>query len=288
MLTYAFDLLYAIYEEEGYNPPDIPRLILEKNLYGMEIDERAGALAAFALTMKAREQGPPLLRARRAAQHLRSARRWQFDRGANWQQARPGCASWARKLLDLPRAGCAAARPALLAAGGQLWLAAAPAVDARRRLPACAERIGARPTTCSATTLQRRRGCCDALAQVAYLARSYHVVVANPPYMGSRQSNEELKKFARDNYPDSKSDLFRHVHRAQPGLADATDGLVGMITMQSWMFLSSYEKLRGKLLSEQTILIMAHLGCTCLRYHRRRVLSSPRLYYATRCLPVQR
>ena len=54
MLTYAFDLLYLIYEEEGYNGPDIPRLILEKNLYGIEIDERAGALAAFALTMKAR------------------------------------------------------------------------------------------------------------------------------------------------------------------------------------------------------------------------------------------
>ncbi|RZB38311.1 MAG: hypothetical protein SRB2_00059 [Desulfobacteraceae bacterium Eth-SRB2] len=56
MLVYAFDLLYAIYEEEGYDPPDIPRLILEKNLYGIEIDERAGALAAFALIMKAREK----------------------------------------------------------------------------------------------------------------------------------------------------------------------------------------------------------------------------------------
>ena len=67
MLTYAFDLLYAIYEEEGYNPPEIPRLILEKNLYGIEIDERAGALAAFALTMKARGQGPPLLEPGRAS-----------------------------------------------------------------------------------------------------------------------------------------------------------------------------------------------------------------------------
>ena len=56
MLTYAFDLLDAIYEEQGYNPRDIPRLILEKNLYGMEIDERAAALAAFALTMKARDK----------------------------------------------------------------------------------------------------------------------------------------------------------------------------------------------------------------------------------------
>src|SRR5262249_55603223 len=56
MLVYAFDLLYAIYEEEGYEPTDIPRLILENNLYGIEIDERAGELAAFALAMKAREK----------------------------------------------------------------------------------------------------------------------------------------------------------------------------------------------------------------------------------------
>ena len=62
MLTYSFDLLYLIYEEEGYNPPDIPRLILEKNLYGMEIDPRSAALAAFALTMKARKRDRRFLR----------------------------------------------------------------------------------------------------------------------------------------------------------------------------------------------------------------------------------
>jgi type II restriction/modification system DNA methylase subunit YeeA len=62
MLTYAFDLLYTIYEEEGYNPPDISRLILLKNLYGIEFDERTGALAAFALTMKARAKGSRFFR----------------------------------------------------------------------------------------------------------------------------------------------------------------------------------------------------------------------------------
>ncbi len=56
MLTYAFDLLYAIYEEQGYDPAEIPRLILQNNLYGIEIDQRAGHLAAFALTMKARDR----------------------------------------------------------------------------------------------------------------------------------------------------------------------------------------------------------------------------------------
>ena len=72
MLTYAFDLLYAIYEEEGYDPAEIPGLILEKNLYGIEIDERAGALAAFALMMKARGKDRRFFSRERAAQHLRA------------------------------------------------------------------------------------------------------------------------------------------------------------------------------------------------------------------------
>ena len=72
MLTYAFDLLYAIYEEEGYAPSDIPGLILANNLYGTEIDPRAGALAAFALTMKARATPAHLLQQAGRAEHLRA------------------------------------------------------------------------------------------------------------------------------------------------------------------------------------------------------------------------
>ncbi|MFN3983330.1 MAG: BREX-1 system adenine-specific DNA-methyltransferase PglX, partial [Caldilinea sp.] len=98
----------------------------------------------------------------------------------------------------------------------------------------------------------------DVLAQMETLARRHHVVVANPPYLGSSM-NDDLKDFARDNYPDSKADMFamfieRNLDLVVPG------GLVAMITMQSWMFLSSYEKLRGKLLDHETLLVMAHLG----------------------------
>ena len=92
-----------------------------------------------------------------------------------------------------------------------------------------------------------------------YLSPRYHVVITNPPYMGGKGMPPDLKDFAEDNYPDSKSDLFAmFIERC---LAfSKKGGIVGMITMQSWMFLSSFEKLRIKLLDEDTILTMAHLG----------------------------
>ena len=97
------------------------------------------------------------------------------------------------------------------------------------------------------------------IRQAEYLAPRYHVMVTNPPYMGSGGMNAELKSFAGTRYPDSKSDLFamfieRCLNLAKP------HGTIGMITMQSWMFLSSFERLRGRLLDEDTILTMAHLG----------------------------
>jgi type II restriction/modification system DNA methylase subunit YeeA len=74
MLTYAFDLLYAIYEEEGYDAAEIPEKILTHNLYGIELDERAGELAAFALTMKARAKAAPFLQQARQAEYLRAGK----------------------------------------------------------------------------------------------------------------------------------------------------------------------------------------------------------------------
>jgi len=85
------------------------------------------------------------------------------------------------------------------------------------------------------------------------------VVVANPPYMGGKGMNGRLSAWAKENYPSSKSDLFamfieRNLDMALPG------GAVAMITMQSWMFLSSFEALRSRILNQNTILSMAHLG----------------------------
>ena len=95
--------------------------------------------------------------------------------------------------------------------------------------------------------------------QVEYLSRTYAVVVTNPPYMGSKNMDATLSEFAKDNYPTTKSDLFAMFIERCLGLT-LGGGQVAMITMQSWMFLSSYEKLRGWLLHQSTIGTMAHLG----------------------------
>jgi type I restriction-modification system DNA methylase subunit len=95
--------------------------------------------------------------------------------------------------------------------------------------------------------------------QAEVLARKYDCVVTNPPYMGGKGMNPELRAFAKDNFPDSKSDLFAMFIERNLGLANK-QGRIAMITMQSWMFLSSFEKLREKLLDQHTVLSMAHLG----------------------------
>ncbi|EGV51921.1 hypothetical protein Rifp1Sym_au00010 [endosymbiont of Riftia pachyptila (vent Ph05)] len=101
--------------------------------------------------------------------------------------------------------------------------------------------------------------CKQALRQADYLSTKYHVVIANPPYMGGKGMNGRLGKWAKDNYPNSKSDLFAMFIERNLDLVQK-QGSVAMITMQSWMFLSSFEKLRSRLLAQNTILSMAHLG----------------------------
>jgi len=95
--------------------------------------------------------------------------------------------------------------------------------------------------------------------QTDYLSPKYHVVIANPPYMGGKGMNGRLGKWAKDNFPNSKSDLFAMFIERNLELVQQ-QGAVAMITMQSWMFLSSYEKLRTRFLDKNTILSMAHLG----------------------------
>lgn len=90
------------------------------------------------------------------------------------------------------------------------------------------------------------------LKQAGVLARRYDAVIANPPYMGSKGMNAELKEFAKKRFPNSKSDLFAIFIRRNLDLTTAA-GTVAMITMQSWMFLSSFEALRARILGQHTI-----------------------------------
>lgn len=249
MLTYAFDLLHAIYEEEGYEPTEIPALILTHNLHGVEIDDRAGALAAFALVMKAAAK---LGRRRFLRLGVQPKICVMQDVRFSPAEMQDVAAVVGRDLFT------ADLRETL----GQFEQAKnfGSLIVPKLRDPAEVARV-VRLKDFGEDLLLRdvQERVRKVLEMAEALSPNYHVVVANPPYMGGKGMNGTLADFAKSDYPDSKSDLFAmFMERAMRIVAQ--HGMMAMINMQSWMFLSSYERLRGKLLSNATILSMAHLG----------------------------
>lgn len=249
MLTYAFDLLARIYEEAGFSPREIPSLILKNNLHGIEIDPRAGELAAFALTMKAREHDSRFLRRENAPQpNICVLQNVTFDDEEfksymDFIGRDLFTAALQTTLRQFEKADCFGS------------LIVPQLTDAAAMLAELESRDVADQLLLSGIHTK----VLTVLRQAEYLSPKYHVVVTNPPYMGGKGMNADLKKFAETKYPDSKSDLFAMFMERCLELVQK-HGTIGMITMQSWMFLSSFEKLRTKLLDEDTILSMAHLG----------------------------
>jgi len=249
MLTYAFDLLYAIYEEEGYDATEIPALILTHNLTGVEIDDRAGALAAFALAMKAAGK----------------LGRRRFLR----MEAKPDiCVLQNVSFTDAEMQDVAAVvgqdlfTDELRETLGQFEQAKnfGSLIVPKLRDPAETLRVvEARDFGGDLLLREVQERVVAVLRMAEALSPNYHVVVANPPYAGNSGLNTTLQAFAKENFADSKSDLFAMFMERGLSLAER-NGFLSMINMQSWMFLSSFEKLREKLLSHYTILTMAHLG----------------------------
>lgn len=247
MLVYAFDLLYAIYEEEGYPLTEIPGLILEKNLYGIEIDKRAGELAAFALVMKARQKYRRFLR-QPVQPNILVLENIKFDKNElkNYQE---------EIGVDLFTASLFPALRQFEEADNFGSLIKPELTDVSDVL----QQLEAKNVENNLFLSKTHQKVLQALKQVDYLSQKYHVVIANPPYMGGKGMNTKLKAFAGDNYPNSKSDLFAiFIERGFHLILER--GYNAMVTMQSWMFLSSYEKLRERLLKETTINCMVHMA----------------------------
>ena len=229
MLTYAFDLLYAIYEEEGYAPSDIPGLILANNLYGTEIDPRAGALAAFALTMKARAR-----------------QRTFFNK-----QVEPNICvlepiSFTPGELDIlvTRDGDRADEEAFWNQFQHADTFGSLIQPREELIEPLMRHLDANPPDegdIIGNELHERAR--RVILQAEYLSSRYHVVVANPPYMGSGNMDAKLSEFVKNEFPRSKSDLFAAFIERNLALS-VSNGRVAMITMQSWLFLSSFTKLR--------------------------------------------
>lgn len=241
ILVYAFELLAYMYEEAGYVRRDIPRCILESNLSGMEIDPRAGALASFALTMKAKELDSRFLR-----------------RGvtADIEVLQP-VALEDEELALVPEV---AQRKQLLDAMehldqcGSLFQPESEDIQALRVALAELDRNGGDLFGGSAKEkLSRMLAMCEALS------RKFDVVVANPPYMGSSSMDKWLAAWTKKHYHDSKRDLCTCFIERGLTLANGK-GYSSLVTMQSWMFLGSFEELRKRIIDERTIATMMHIG----------------------------
>lgn len=243
MLTYAFDLLYEIYEEEGYAPSDIPGLILKYNLYGMEIDERAASLAAFALTMKARSRSRRFFR-KQVEPNIQRIAPIAFTEGE------------VAELNDLYQVNLDSAVWNTYAKAdvyGSLIQPSQELADLAASMPEDEDSV----STLFDPLLRGRAE--EVFTQTKYLACKYAAVVANPPYMGAKNMSGELKQFVQDRYEDGKADLFAaFIMRNRQFLRHSA--MLGMITMQSWMFLSSFEDLRRNLLASSSMETMTHLG----------------------------
>ena len=236
ILVYAFELLSKMYIEDGYTGRDAARLILEKNLSGMEIDPRAGAMASFALTMKACELDSRFLR-RGVSPRITVLSRVEFESEE---------LQYIENLRNRPELMDAAAH--LDECGSLLTVSSEDLEAVARDLASLAgeETIFGGS---AAEKLERLQ------AELEPLSRRYDVVVANPPYMGSSNMNGWVSKWVKLNYPTAKSDLCTCFFERGQVLA-GTIGYISMITASSWMFISSFEKFRKSLLSRGSICSM--------------------------------
>ncbi|MEE9368274.1 MAG: BREX-1 system adenine-specific DNA-methyltransferase PglX [Pontiella sp.] len=247
MLTYAFDLLYAIYEEEGYDAPEIPGLILENNLFGVELDERAGELAAFALTMKARAKYRRFFR-KPVQPNICVLEKVTFEDG----ELKSYMDEMGRDLFSSALQQTVLQFDEADNFGSLIVPQATDVAELHRQLEA--KDMGGQLFLHGT-----HKKVMQALKMADYLSPKYHCVVANPPYMGSKGMNPSLRNHLQKHYKDAKSDLMTcFMDRAV--MLCLPNGYWGMINLPSWLFLSSFEKFRLAFLSNVSISSFLHLG----------------------------
>ena len=249
ILVVAYDVLKAIYLERGYQVRAIPRLILERNLYGLDIDDRAAQLAGFALLMKARADDRRLLDDAPVLNVLSL----QESKGLDLDELTTNLSPFGvqrgtlKALLDTfahaKTFGSLIQIPEAL--DGKL-------VELGNGLRQALER-GDLYAKAAAQDLM------PLLAQAIVLAMKFDAVVANPPYMGSKYFCRNLKIFIEELYPDSKGDLYA-AFISSGMIRSKPMGGVSFITLQSWMFLPTYEELRNKIFAQSCITSLIHAG----------------------------
>lgn len=251
ILVEGFDLLYKMYQEEYYTPEESVQTIFSKNLYGLDIDDRAAQLATFAVLLKAAQVYPGV---------------WSQD--------------WQLNIYAMPEANNFSKQEIVdfLSEAGKDYI---EEVEKALQLMQQAKNLGSvmqlNLSESSIALIAERFEFLQTQEHLPFelqtikpkleqfipvlitLSRKFTAVVANPPYMSQRNMNAELKSYLSLKFPDSKKDLFA-VFMESGLFALVPSGKIGMINQQAWMFLSSYKKLRIKLLKEYNIRNLLHLG----------------------------
>lgn len=254
ILVYGFELLSKIYEEEGYNPSEIPQLIIEKNLFGFEIDERAAQLAGMALLLKARSYHRRIFRKTIQPNILcyQDVKLEGEDLNTTFKQLDIELSEELKH--DLKNTAQATNLGSLIIPHTDTKTLKTVLVNVEAKLQQTTDIFLKNYLQQLQTTLK----------QLVLLGTKYHCVVANPPYMGGGKMNKEMSSWVKNNYPDSKADLFScFIERSLEFVPK--HGFNGLVTMESWMFLSSFERLREKLLDSVKINSLSHFGWHIMR-----------------------
>ena len=248
ILVYAFQLLFEMYVERGYREREIPQLILEKNLAGMEIDPRAAQIANLALAMCAREHDRRFFgRGVQADVLVVAPTKFQRNEAGN--------------VIELPDDAAIMADQQFIDALEHLDEVGSLLNPTEAQLEALrtdAARFAAEAEGGSLFGNDLGEKLQDAVRVCEALARKFDCVVANPPYMGSSSFSPFMSKWIKKNYPDVKSDLFSSFIVRIMDYANE-HGEAGIMCPFVWMFIGSYEKLREKMINEKTITSLVQL-----------------------------
>jgi len=255
ILVYAFDVLMQIYESAGYGQRDATVSILKNNIYGLDIDERAFQLSYFAVMMKARQYNRRILN----GEHRPNLYSIEESNSINRNHLR----YFGMSLSESDRDNALSQMNSLLDTFidakeyGSILTVEEYDFELLERFVSDSEPTG----QISLETVgieDTKEALLQMIAQGKVLGQKYWVVVTNPPYAAGSNLSMKVNNYLKKNYPDSKSDLFA-VFIERCGQMIVYKGYQAMITQHSWMFLSSFEKLRKKILQNE-IINMAHLG----------------------------
>lgn len=273
ILVEAYKVLKAIYEERGFRSRDIPQLILEYNLFGLDIDDRAGQLAGFAVMMLAREDDRRIfdrelklnILSMQESRHLDVDSLWRaLNLSRDWHRGQ------SQSLFDSDQSELSVAQAdnryhlimsTLSRFTHSKTLGSLIEVPTEDIEPLCELLDQLRQLAKNGDSMQKpaAQQLIPYVQQAKILALRFDAVVANPPYMGSGGMNANLKEFAKNYYPNSKSNLFAIFIERGFGLLSET-GCNAMVTLQGWMFLSGFDELRKNILQNRRVNSLVHIG----------------------------